>query len=294
MIGFIGLGNIGAPMARRLLDRPDELVVLDVAAAATAPFAAEGATVAATPAELAARARVISIVVRDEAQVADVLDGPDGLLAAATAGTVVAVHSTISAEGAVALAERASAAGVDLVDAPISGGAMGAHEGTLAVMVGGSDDAVERARPVLERYASLVVHCGPVGQGTRMKIARNLITFASFAAVGEASRLAEAAGVDLALLGEVVRHSDRITGGPGSVMLRPTAAPLSPDDGLHDIFVHTCGLGEKDLGLAIDLGESLGLDMAVAHLAVERLASALGIEHPPSVSDRDPDPEVDR
>ena len=76
--------------------------------------------------------------------------------------------------------------------------------------------------------------------------------------VGTRSRLAEAAGVDLALLGEVVRHSDRITGGPGSVMLRPTAAPLSPDDGLHDIFVHTCGLGEKDLGLAIDLGESLG------------------------------------
>ncbi|HMX66671.1 MAG TPA: NAD(P)-dependent oxidoreductase, partial [Microthrixaceae bacterium] len=246
MIGFIGLGNIGAPMARRLLDRPDELVVLDVAAAATAPFAAEGATVAATPAELAARARVISIVVRDETQVAEVLDGPDGLLAAATAGTVVAAHSTISAEGAVALAERASAAGVDLVDAPISGGAMGAHEGTLAVMVGGSDDAVERARPVLERYASLVVHCGPVGQGTRMKIARNLITFASFAAVGEAQRLAQAAGLDVAALGDVVRHSDRVTGGAGAIMLRPDASVMADDDGLRPIFAHTAALGTKD------------------------------------------------
>ncbi|HNG23616.1 MAG TPA: NAD(P)-dependent oxidoreductase [Microthrixaceae bacterium] len=281
MIGFIGLGNIGAPMARRLLDRPDELVVLDVAAAATAPFAAEGATVAATPAELAARARVISIVVRDEAQVADVLDGPDGLLAAATAGTVVAVHSTISAEGAVALAERASAAGVDLVDAPISGGAMGAHEGTLAVMVGGSDDAVERARPVLERYASLVVHCGPVGQGTRMKIARNLITFASFAAVGEAQRLAQAAGLDVAALGDVVRHSDRVTGGAGAIMLRPDASVMADDDGLRPIFAHTAALGTKDLDLAAELGDGLDVDTPVAELARRLLAPALGLESYP-------------
>lgn len=278
MIGFIGLGNIGAPMARRLLDRPDELVVLDVAAAATAPFAAEGATVAATPAELAARARVISIVVRDETQVAEVLDGPDGLLAAATAGTVVAVHSTISAEGAVALAERASAAGVDLVDAPISGGAMGAHEGTLAVMVGGSDDAVERARPVLERYASLVVHCGPVGQGTRMKIARNLITFASFAAVGEAQRLAQAAGLDVAALGDVVRHSDRVTGGAGAIMLRPDASVMADDDGLRPIFAHTAALGTKDLELAAELGDGLNVDTPVAELARRLLAPALGLE----------------
>lgn len=278
MIGFIGLGNIGAPMARRLLDRPDELVVLDVAAAATAPFAAEGATVAATPAELAARARVISIVVRDEAQVAEVLDGPDGLLAGAAAGTVVAVHSTISAEGAVALAERAAAAGVDLVDAPISGGAMGAHEGTLAVMVGGSDDAVERARPVLERYASLVVHCGPVGQGTRMKIARNLITFASFAAVGEAQRLAQAAGLDVAALGDVVRHSDRVTGGAGAIMLRPDASVMADDDGLRPIFAHTAALGTKDLDLAAELGDGLDVDTPVAELARRLLAPALGLE----------------
>lgn len=283
MIGFIGLGNIGAPMARRLLDRPDELVVVDVAAAATAPFAAEGATVAATPAELAARARVISIVVRDEAQVADVLDGPDGLLAAATAGTVVAVHSTISAEGAVALAERAAAAGVDLVDAPISGGAMGAHEGTLAVMVGGSDDAVERARPVLERYASLVVHCGPVGQGTRMKIARNLITFASFAAVGEAQRLAQAAGLDVAALGDVVRHSDRVTGGAGAIMLRPDASVMADDDGLRPIFAHTAALGTKDLELAAELGDGLDVDTPVAELARRLLAPALGLEPYPEL-----------
>lgn len=276
--GFIGLGNIGAPMARRLLDAPEELVVMDVAAAATEPFAAAGATVAPTPAELAEQATVISVVVQNESQVRDVLVGPDGILATAAPGTVVAVHSTISAEGAAALAELAAGAGVDLVDAPISGGAMGAHDGSLAVMVGGDAAAVERARPLLDRYATLVVHCGDVGQGTRMKIARNLITFASYVATQEASRLAEAAGLDVARLGDVVRHSDRVTGGPGAVMLRKSAAPMSDDDGLRPIFGHTATLGNKDLDLAIQLGVELGVPTPVSAEARALLSSALGLE----------------
>lgn len=276
--GFIGLGNIGAPMARRLLGQSRPLVVHDVVDAATERFAAKGAVVASTPAALATQADLISIVVQNEAQVRAVLDGPDGILAAASPDTVVAVHSTISAEGAVALAELAASAGVDLVDAPISGGAMGAHEGTLAVMVGGRTEAVERIRPLLDRYASLVVHAGDVGQGTRMKIARNLISFASFAAAGEAERLAGAAGLDIGALGEVVRHSDRVTGGPGAPMLRTAAGPLAADDGLRPIFDHTFTLGAKDLDLAAALGDELGVDTPFAELARRTLASALGLE----------------
>src|SRR5690606_25827476 len=104
-------------------------------------------------------------------------------------------------------------------------------------------------------------------------------TFASFAAVGEALRLAEAAGVGLALLGDVVRHSDKVTGGPGSIMLRDTADVLSDDDGLRPIFEHTRGLGEKDLRLALELGADLGLDLPMARLAVEGLGPALGVPH---------------
>lgn len=278
VVGFIGLGNIGAPMARRLLDGDVPLVVHDVVAAAVEPFVAEGAVAASTPAELARDATVISIVVQDEAQVRDVLVGPDGILAAASPGTVVAVHSTISAEGAAALADLAAGAGVELVDAPISGGAIGAHEGTLAVMVGGTEAAVERARPVLDRYATLVVHVGPVGSGTRMKIARNLITFASFAAVGEAQRLAAVAGLDVGQLGDVVRHSDRVTGGAGAIMLRPDAGEMEPDDGLRPIFGHTLTLGAKDLDLAAAMGAELGVDTPFAELARRLLASALGLE----------------
>ncbi len=276
-VGFIGLGNIGAPMARRLLDWPDGLVVLDVRAEACEPFVRKGATAAATPREVAEAAGVVSVMVQDEGQVRDVLSGPDGLLAGARPGTVVAVHSTISAEGAVALAALAAEAGVDLVDAPVSGGAMGAHDGTLAIMVGGEEAAVERCRAPFALMASLVTRFGPVGAGTNAKIARNLITFASYAAVGEASRIAEAAGLDLVALGDVVRHSDRVTGGPGSIMLRDTAAPLAEDDGLRPIFGHTAVLGAKDLALAAALAEEVGVDAPIAALAARLLPPALGV-----------------
>jgi 3-hydroxyisobutyrate dehydrogenase len=277
-VGFIGLGNIGAPMASRLVDWPGGLLVHDVVAAATEPFVRRGATAAASPAEVARSASVICVVVQNESQVRDVLDGEAGILGSARQGVVVAVHSTISAEGAETLARLAEAAGVHVVDAPVSGGAMGAHEGTLAVMAGGSEEAVDRCRPVFERFASMVQHMGPTGAGTRTKIARNLITFTGFAAVGEAQRLAEAAGLDLAKLGEVVRHSDRVTGGPGAVMLRPTAAVMDDDDGLRPIFEHTAGLGAKDLELAMELGEELGVPTPFAGLGASTLRSALGLE----------------
>lgn len=280
-VGFIGLGNIGAPMAKRLVDWPDGLVVFDVRPEACEPYVAKGATAAATPAQVAERATVICVMVQNEDQVRAVLDGPDGILSTAAAGTVVAVHSTISAEGAVSLAATAAEHGVDLVDAPVSGGAMGAHDGTLAIMVGGADDAVARCRPVLERMGTLVSHFGPVGSGTNAKITRNLITFASFAVVGEAQRLAQAAGLDLAKLGDVVRHSDKVTGGAGAVMLRPTAGVMADDDGLRPIFEHTATLGAKDLHLAVQLAAEHGLDAPFAELGERWLRVALGLdEHP--------------
>ncbi len=157
---------------------------------------------------------------------------------------------------------------------------MGAHDGTLALMVGGTDEAVAKVRRARsDLLGTLVAHLGPIGAGTRAKLARNLITFAAFAAVGEASRLAEAAGLDLAKLGDVVRHSDKVTGGAGSTMLRDHGAPR-PYDGLHPIFTHTRSLGEKDLQLALTLGHELGVDLPFARLALEHLGAALGVPHP--------------
>ena len=277
-VGFIGLGNIGAPMARRLRDWPGGLVVFDAFPAAMEPFTSRGVTGASSGAEVASQCSVICVMVQNSDQVRAVLEGPEGILATAAPGTVVAVHSTISAEVAVELAALVATAGVDLVDAPVSGGAIGAHEGSLAVMVGGTGSAAELCRPVFERFASMVQHMGPVGAGTQTKIARNVITFGSFAVVGEAQRLAEAAGLDLGQLGEVVRHSDAITGGAGAIMLRPTAGEMDTEDGLRSIFGHTATLGGKDLELAIRMGEDLGVDVPFALLAAQTLAAALGIE----------------
>src|SRR5205823_8064794 len=199
------------------------------------------------PAEVAETADVISVMVLDDDQVRAVVGE---ILTTAAPGTAVAVHSTIRAETAEKLAAAAAPSGVEVVDAPVSGGPMGAHEGTLAVMVGGTAEAVERCREPFSAWATLVVHLGPAGAGTRAKLARNLITFVSYAAATEAQRLAEAGGVDLARLAEVVRHSDTVTGGPGAIMFRDTTAPLDRDDSLYEIVEHTCGLGEKDLALA--------------------------------------------
>ena len=273
-VGFIGLGNIGGPMARHLLDWPGGLVVRDLSEDATAPFAQDGATVAGSAQEVAERASVVSVMVLDDAQVRHVVAD---LLETAGPGTVIAVHSTIHADTAVELAGRAAESGVGLLDAPVSGGFMGAHAARIAVMVGGSEEALEVARGPFSRFADLIVHCGDVGSGTRMKLARNLMHFVAFTAAGEAMRLAGEAGLDVADLGKVVRHSDAVTGGPGAIMVRNEAGPMGPDDPMRGPFEHTRTLGEKDLTLALELGSELGVDLPLGHLALARLASELGL-----------------
>lgn len=277
-VGFIGLGQMGAPMARRLLEWPGGLVVHDSRPEVVAPFTDAGARAASSPREVAESADMISVMVLDDDQVETVLCGSHGIMEAARPGTVVAVHSTIGETTATRLAERIAPHGVDLVDAPVSGGAMGAGQGSLAVMIGGSETAFERCREPFGHWASHVMHAGPVGTGTRAKLARNLLHFVSFTAAAEAQRLAEAAGIDLVELGKVVRHSDSVTGGPGAIMLRPTTAPVDEDDGWYPILSHVRDLGTKDLGLALDLGEQLGVDLPLAKLALNRFAAGLGVD----------------
>jgi 3-hydroxyisobutyrate dehydrogenase len=110
-----------------------------------------------------------------------------------------------------------------------------------------------------------------------MKLARNLMHFVAFTAATEAQRLAEGAGLDLVALGEVVRHTDAVTGGPGAIMHRDSAAPLAHDDPWFGILDHVRALGEKDLGFAVDLAEELGVDTPLARLALERLGPGLGL-----------------
>lgn len=280
-VGFVGLGQIGAPMAERLTTWAGGLVVFDLRPEAAEPLLAHGATLAASVADLGAACQVVSVMVLNDEQVRSVVAD---LLTTMAPGGVIAIHSTIRAETAEELAATAAPRGVHVIDAPVSGGFMGAHGGTLAVMVGGERAAYEQVKDVFACFATVVVHMGPAGAGTRTKLARNLLHFIAYTGAGEAQRLAEAAGLDLRKLARVVRHSDSVTGGPGAIMLRDTTAQLHEGDEWFDVLSHTRDLGEKDLTLALELADHLGVDLPLGRIALRDFAASLGVPHP----DQDP------
>lgn len=278
VVGFVGLGNIGKPMALRLAalraEADLDLRVYDVAPDPLEELRAAGAGVAGSVAELAGECEVLCVMVRDDQQVRDVLAE---VLPAAGEGLTVLVHSTVAPGTPAELESLAEPSGVRVLDVPVSGGAMGAADGTLALLIGGRQDAFVAAEPVLRALGSKVVHAGPIGAGTRFKLARNMLHFISFTAATEAQRLAEAAGLDLKVLGEVVRHTDAITGGAGAIMHRETTAPLDRDDFWFGVFANVTSLGVKDLGFALDLARELGVDVPLAELAIDRLGPGLGV-----------------
>jgi 3-hydroxyisobutyrate dehydrogenase len=217
-------------------------------------------------------------MVRDDDQVREVLGGVVGVVRPDDAPPLtVAIHATVGPTTPGELADVAEHHGVRLLDAPVSGGPAGAAGGTLAIMVGGDEAVYAAVEPVLSLMGSKTVHAGPIGAGTRMKLARNLLHFVSFTAATEAQRLAEACGLDLVALGDVVRHTDAITGGPGAIMHRDSTATLATDDFWHGVFSHVVALGEKDLGFAITLADQLGVDVPLARLASTHLAPGLGL-----------------
>lgn len=274
-LGYIGLGKQGAPMAMQLVDWPGGLIVFDIRSEAMTPFAEKGAQLADTVADVA-EADIISITVLDDGQVRDVVRE---LATKARPGTVLAIHSTISDTTAVDLARELEPQGIHIVDAPVSGSGRAAKKRELAAMVGATDETFAIVKEPFARWASLVIHAGEPGAGTRMKLARNMLHYISFAAACEASKLAEKCGLNLQDLGQVVRHSDAITGGAGSIMYRDDTKPIPPDSFLYQPFLHARVIGEKDLSLALALGESVSVDLPLAQVALERLAEGLGVPH---------------
>jgi 3-hydroxyisobutyrate dehydrogenase-like beta-hydroxyacid dehydrogenase len=274
-LGYIGLGNMGTPMAKRMTQSPGGVTVYDIRTEAMTPLAEAGASLADSIADVA-DADIVHITVLDDDQVREVVAE---LAAHAKPGTVIAIHSTIRDTTAAELAADLKPQGIHIVDAPVSGGAAAAEKGELATMVGAERDVYERIKPAFKQWAAMVIHAGEPGAGTRMKLARNMLTFTSYAAACEAMKLAEAAGLDLQALGRVVRHTDALTSGPGAIMVREDMKDLEPENFLYQSFVHARGLGEKDLSLALALGESVSVDLPLAQLAYQRLAAGLGVPH---------------
>ncbi|MGZ8176844.1 NAD(P)-dependent oxidoreductase [Williamsia sp. SKLECPSW1] len=283
-VGFIGLGNMGAPIAQRFTAWPGGLVVCDARPEATEKAVAAGAQAVSSAAEVAATASMVSITVVDDDQVRSVIGGPGGILETARPGHVVAVHSTISPETAEELGRLCADHGLGFVDAPVSGGSSAAEQGRLVFMVGADREVFDSVRPVFSLASDMVMYAGEVGQGTRMKLARNLLHFISFTAAAEACRLAEAAGISVKKLGKVVRQTDSITGGVSAIMVRDSAEPLSEDDFLVPYFQHTRGLAEKDVSLALALADRLGVDLPMGRLALDGVGDALGVGPGPIAS----------
>ena len=193
-IAFIGLGSMGAPMAANLLASDFELTVHNRTRAKEEPLAEAGARRAADP-RAAAEADVVITMVKADADVEEVLFGPDGVVAGARPGTLVVDMSTIAPTSARSFAERLSKSDIHMLDAPVSGGTEGAEKGTLSIFVGGDEDQLERARPVLDSLGSTVTHFGPSGSGQLAKAVNQIIVGGTFLAVAEGLAFALEAGL---------------------------------------------------------------------------------------------------
>lgn len=200
VVGFVGLGTMGRPMALNLLRAGYELVVHSRSEEPVAGLVGAGARRATSSAMVAASTTVVITMLPGPREVEAVVAGDGGLLDLARPGSLIIDMSTIDPAVARQLAERASAEGVDLLDAPVSGGASGARDATLSIMVGGSRAAFDRALPLLRALGQTVVHCGPSGAGQVTKACNQLVIAAEIQAVAEALVLAQAAGVEPALV----------------------------------------------------------------------------------------------
>jgi 2-hydroxy-3-oxopropionate reductase len=199
-IGFIGLGVMGAPMARNLLAADYEVVAWNRSPAPLEALVEAGAKPADGPAAVAAEADVLISILSNDAVVREVLGGPAGAIAAAPAGALVIDMSTVSPAVARDLAAEASALGVGFLDAPVSGGDVGAQQGTLSIMVGGEAADVDQARPVFEVLGSRVTHVGTAGAGQVAKACNQVLVAVIFAGLAEALVLGSKLGADPAAI----------------------------------------------------------------------------------------------
>jgi 2-hydroxy-3-oxopropionate reductase len=245
-IGFIGLGVMGAPMARNLLAADHEVVAWNRSPEPLDELVAAGARRGESAAAVAAEADVLITILSDDAAVGAVLGGPDGAIAAAPQGALVIDMSTVSPALVRELAAAAAARGVDFLDAPVSGGDVGAREGTLSIMVGGEADAVERARPVFEVLGSRVTHVGAAGTGQIAKACNQVLVAVIFGGLAEALVLGSKLGADPA------RVLDAVGGG----MAANRIMEVRRDNFLQHDFApgFKVDLHHKDLEIALGAG----------------------------------------
>jgi 2-hydroxy-3-oxopropionate reductase len=266
--GYIGLGIMGRPMTLNLLRAGFKGTVWGRRPESMEPLVAEGASSAASPAEMASAVDVVFVNVSDTADVEQVLFGPEGVIHGARPGLVVVDHSTISPTVTMRMAADLAAKGVDMLDAPVSGGEQGAISGTLTIMVGGKAAILEKVRPSLEAEGKTITHVGDHGAGQMAKACNQLIIAQTMMGIAEAFTMAEAAGVDPARVREAL-----MGGFAYSKVLEVHAERM-----LNRVYKpgFKARLHKKDMAIALQTAADLGLPVPGTALATQLINAAVG------------------
>ena len=262
-VGFIGLGIMGKPMAKNLIEAGHELVVFNRTQSKAEELAGDGATVAGSPREVAERSDVIITMLPDSPQVEEVLVGENGVLEGIKEGALVVDTSTISPVVTEELAAKVNGKGASMLDAPVSGGDVGAIEGTLSIMVGGSEEDFERARPHFEAMGKTVTHVGETGAGQVVKAANQIVVALTIEAVSEALVLGSKGGVAPEKILDVLGGG--LAGNKVMEVKREKMLTHSFDPGFRIELHH------KDLGIALAAGREYGVTLPVTAVVDQML-----------------------
>lgn len=260
-IGFIGLGIMGKPMARNLMKKGHTLVVSGHNKAVAAEFAKDGATVFDTPKEIAANSDIIITMLPNSPQVEEVVLGKDGVIEGAKKGSCVIDMSSIAPLSSRKIASELEKVGVDMLDAPVSGGEPKAIDGTISVMVGGKQEVFDKYKDVIGCMAASVVRTGDIGAGNATKLANQIIVAINIAAVSEALTLAAKVGVKPELVYKAIR------GGLAGSTVLDAKAPMMMDRNFKPGF--RINLHIKDLKNVLDTSHEVGVTLPLTASVME-------------------------
>jgi 3-hydroxyisobutyrate dehydrogenase-like beta-hydroxyacid dehydrogenase len=257
-VGFIGLGSMGLPMAQRIQSQGHALTLYARREASLEPFVGTGVEIASTPAEMGRSVDAVGICVFDGAGVEEVLFGTEGLIQGLRRDAVVLVHSTVSPMEIQEIADRASLAGLRILDAPVSGSGARALAGELTIMVGGKAGALDDVRNLLTAVSNHIIHLGDVGAGAQAKLINNTMFSAQIALTDDALKVGSSLGVDPDGLAEVLRTSSSACVASG-VRLRATYAEMAASGNyitlLKDVALMAATLGEEPGKELVDMAE---------------------------------------
>ncbi len=264
-IAFIGTGTMGKPMARNLLRAGFRVIAYNRTRARAEELQRDGATIVETPSEAAAEADVVITIVSDTPDVRAVILGPGGIAETVRSGSVVIDMSTISPRVTREIASELERRGVEMLDAPVSGGEKGAIEGTLSIMVGGRQDVFERCRPVFEAMGKKLVYCGDHGKGQLTKLCNQIAIVSNLVAAAEAVAFARKAGLDPMVMVEAVG-----AGAASSWVIQVLGPKMVTHDFAPGFMVK---LQQKDMRLVMEAASELSISLPGAALAHQLFAA---------------------